>query len=187
MSHSGNSGIGPPSGDTGRNHYRQYEQQQYQQQSRQQYHQPGGDNSHRQHARSPGVEHQYYALRSGELEEHSRRTSSGKYPEENHRRAETEKGRHSSRHSSQYEARSSSQQQPQQTEHRQQQQGYAPTTGQMRSGHLELDSLYSGDSGPVQVNSMNAPNNSTVQCGCENIDCPFCNLMLSVELSLIHI
>ena len=181
MSHSGNSGIGPPSGDTGRNHYRQYEQQQYQQQSRQQYHQPGGDNSHRQHARSPGVEHQYYAQRSGERED-ARRTSSGKYPEENHRRSETEKGRHSSRHSSQSEARSSSHQQPQQTEHRQQQQGYAPTTGQMRSGHLELDSLYSGDSGPVEVNSMNAPNNSTVQCGCENIDCPFCNLMLSVQM-----
>ena len=28
---------------------------------------------------------------------------------------------------------------------------------------------------------MNAPNNSTMQCGCENIDCPFCNLMISVQ------
>ena len=55
-------------------------------------------------------------------------------------------------------------------------------SGQMRSGHVELDSLYGGNSGLVQVNAMNAPNDSTVQCGCENIDCPFCNLMKSVEM-----
>ncbi len=33
----------------------------------------------------------------------------------------------------------------------------------------------------VTVNVVNAPNNSTTQCGCENINCPFCNLMLSIE------
>jgi len=63
-------------------------------------------------------------------------------------------------------------------------QPYAPTTGQFRSGHIEVDTLYSGqDPGQVRVNSMNAPNNSTMQCGCENIDCPFCNLMTSVQMS----
>ena len=57
----------------------------------------------------------------------------------------------------------------------------APTTGQMRSGHIEVDSLYGGGGGPMVVNSMNAPNNSTMQCGCENIDCPFCNQMMSIQ------
>ena len=31
------------------------------------------------------------------------------------------------------------------------------------------------------INVLNAPNSSTLQCGCENITCPFCNLMLSIE------
>jgi len=52
-----------------------------------------------------------------------------------------------------------------------------------KSGHMEINSLYSGDSGQLTVNSMNAPNNSTLQCGCENIDCPFCNQMLSIQMS----
>jgi len=56
----------------------------------------------------------------------------------------------------------------------------APT---YKSGHMEVDSLYSGQSGSLTVNSMNAPNNSTLQCGCENIDCPFCNQMLSIQMS----
>ena len=61
-------------------------------------------------------------------------------------------------------------------------QPYAPITGQFRSGHIVVDTLYSGqDPFSVRVNSMNAPNNSTIQCGCENIDCPFCNLMISVQ------
>jgi hypothetical protein len=48
---------------------------------------------------------------------------------------------------------------------------------------MEVDSLYGGGSGMgMTVNSMNAPNNSTMQCGCENIDCPFCNLMMSVQM-----
>lgn len=54
----------------------------------------------------------------------------------------------------------------------------------IRSGHLELNSLYASNdirTGPITVNLCNAPNNSTVQCGCENISCPFCNLMLSIE------
>lgn len=59
----------------------------------------------------------------------------------------------------------------------------APTTGEIRSGHIEVDTLYGGGAGQLRVNSMNAPNNSTMQCGCENIDCPFCNLMMSVQMS----
>ena len=35
--------------------------------------------------------------------------------------------------------------------------------------------------GELTVNLINAPNDSTLQCGCENINCPFCNLMLSIE------
>ena len=58
----------------------------------------------------------------------------------------------------------------------------APVSGQMRSGHIEVNNLYGGGGGEMVVNSMNAPNNSTMQCGCENIDCPFCNLMLSVQM-----
>ena len=56
-------------------------------------------------------------------------------------------------------------------------------TEQMRSGPMELDSLFGGNSGRVQVNAMNDPNNSTIQCGCENIDCPYCNIMTSIEMN----
>jgi len=170
MSHSGSSGIGPPVGETGRAHYQQYQQSGP-------YH--SGDGSGRQHARSPAVEHhqqQYYGSHSSGEREQARRTVSGKYPEE-YKKTDREKQRQGS-HSSQSSSRHS-----QSDERSAQSQPYAPTTGQMRSGHLELDSLYSGNAGPVEVNSMNAPNNSTVQCGCENIDCPFCNLMLSVQMS----
>ena len=164
MSHSGSSGIGPPAGEHGRTHYQQYGSGQYH----------SGDGKSRQHARSPAVEQhpqqQYYQSSSGEREQ-ARRTASGNYAEE-YKHTGHEKGRKGSSRHSQSDERAAQQVQP-----------YAPTTGQMRSGHLELDSLYSGNSGPVEVNSMNAPNNSTVQCGCENIDCPFCNLMLSVQMS----
>ena len=56
----------------------------------------------------------------------------------------------------------------------------------VRSGHIELDTLYASNNSevgrkPITVNLVNAPNNSTLQCGCENISCPFCNLMLSIE------
>ena len=54
----------------------------------------------------------------------------------------------------------------------------------IRSGHSELNTLYATNdqqTGPITVNLCNAPNNSTLQCGCENINCPFCNLMLSIE------
>ena len=57
------------------------------------------------------------------------------------------------------------------------------STGQMRSGHVELDSLFGGNSGRFQVNAMNDPNNSTIQCGCENIDCPYCNIMTSIGMN----
>lgn len=54
----------------------------------------------------------------------------------------------------------------------------------IRSGHQEFNTLYASNdvvTGPLMVNVLNAPNNSTVQCGCENVNCPFCNLMLSIE------
>ena len=54
----------------------------------------------------------------------------------------------------------------------------------VRSGHQELNTLWASNdvqTGPITVNLCNAPNNSTVQCGCENINCPFCNLMMSIE------
>merc|ERR1719376_274750 len=78
------------------------------------------------------------------------------------------------------------QQQQQQQQLQSRSSSYAPTTGQLRSGHIEVDTLYAGGSGDgreLTVNSMNAPNNSTMQCGCENIDCPFCNQMMSIQMS----
>ena len=56
----------------------------------------------------------------------------------------------------------------------------------IRSGHLDYNTLYAPNdvvTGPMTVNIINAPNDSTVQCGCENINCPFCNLMLSIDLN----
>ncbi len=52
------------------------------------------------------------------------------------------------------------------------------------SGHQDLQTLYAtndSQTGPITVNVVNAPNTSTIQCGCENVNCPFCNLMLSIE------
>ena len=56
----------------------------------------------------------------------------------------------------------------------------------VRSGHLELDTIFASNDSevgrqPITVNVVNAPNNSTVQCGCDNINCPFCNLILSIQ------
>ena len=56
----------------------------------------------------------------------------------------------------------------------------------LRSGHIEYATLWASNDSqigrqPMTVNVVNAPNNSTLQCGCENISCPFCNLMLSIE------
>ncbi|XP_023326312.1 uncharacterized protein LOC111699809 [Eurytemora carolleeae] len=39
---------------------------------------------------------------------------------------------------------------------------YSGSSG-FKTGHMEVNSLYSGDSGSLTVNSMNAPNNSTLQ------------------------
>ncbi|XP_023320127.1 serine/threonine-protein kinase fray2 [Eurytemora carolleeae] len=53
----------------------------------------------------------------------------------------------------------------------------------VRTGHMEYDTLYASnerETGELTVNSINAPNESTLQCGCENINCPFCNLMMSI-------
>lgn len=54
----------------------------------------------------------------------------------------------------------------------------------IRSGHSELNTLFASNdvvTEPITVNVCNAPNNSTVQCGCDNINCPFCNIMISIE------
>ena len=58
----------------------------------------------------------------------------------------------------------------------------------VRSGHLELNPLWASNDSkvgrqPVSVNMVNAPNASTIQCGCDMIGCPMCNLMLSIEKS----
>jgi len=127
----------------------------------------------RYEVRSFNVEQNYYDSNAGKVEATSRNSYqvSAKHPEQ-HRKPMTEAPDGRSRYTNS-NGRSDG-------AHVERQ--YRPTTGQMRSGHVELDSLYSGSSAPVQVNAMNAPNNSTIQCGCENIDCPFCNLMLSVEM-----
>ena len=184
MSHSGSSGVGPPGGEAGRSRHPQYAYGPYH----------TGDGAERHQGRSQNVEQHYYAPRGGEREE-LRRTVSGKYPEEYKKNANDKgkQGRQSytdgrpppegggrvggggSRYVDTYSSSRSAQPKVEGP--------YAPTTGQIRSGHLELDSLYSGESGSVQVNSMNAPNNSTVQCGCENIDCPFCNQMMSIQMT----
>lgn len=54
----------------------------------------------------------------------------------------------------------------------------------VRSGHIEFDTLWASNdvqTNQPTINVLNAPNSSTLQCGCENITCPFCNLMLSIE------
>lgn len=56
----------------------------------------------------------------------------------------------------------------------------------VRSGHIELDTIFASNDSevgrqPITVNVVNAPNNSTVQCGCDNINCLFCNLILSIQ------
>lgn len=56
----------------------------------------------------------------------------------------------------------------------------------VRSGHMDYNTLYATneqETGDLTVNLINAPNDSTLQCGCENINCPFCNLMMSIGSS----
>ena len=177
------SGTGPPGEHTGYSHHHQYTSAQYH----------TGDRSERHQGRSTAASAPHCAARARERED-TRRNASGKYSEE-YKHSGTDKEKHvryhqsegrpppeggamfgggGSGHSDTYNSSRSD------LPHLYR--PYAPMTGQMRSGHLELDSLYGGPSEPVQVNSMNAPNNSTVQCGCENIDCQFCNLMLSMQM-----
>lgn len=40
---------------------------------------------------------------------------------------------------------------------------YTPVVLSLNSFNVQVDSLYSGESGSLTVNSMNAPNNSTLQ------------------------
>lgn len=186
MSSSGSSGIGPPGGDSRRSHHQQYAPGHYQTEY--------AADGHR--GRPATSEQQYYGPRTGARED-TRRTATGMYSEEP-RKSGSEKSKQARHNQSDGRSppdgggggggggsgrhgdtsyKSSRPTQPPPIEG-----SYAPTTGQMRSGHLEIDSLYSGSADAIQVNSMNAPNNSTVQCGCENIDCPFCNLMMSVQM-----
>jgi len=54
----------------------------------------------------------------------------------------------------------------------------------VRSGHLEFQTLYATndmETPSFVVNTLGAPNDSTLVCGCENVSCPFCNLVLSIR------
>ena len=116
--------------------------------------------------RSFNVGQSYYDSNAGKVDSTRRNSSqiSEKYPEQ-HRQLKTEAPDGRNRYYNSNATSSEAQIERQ----------YRPTGGQMRT-------LYGGTLDAVKVNAMNAPNNSTTQCGCENIDCPFCNLMLSVEM-----
>ncbi|XP_023346444.1 uncharacterized protein LOC111715363 [Eurytemora carolleeae] len=52
------------------------------------------------------------------------------------------------------------------------------------SGHQDFQSLYATNdmvTPSFTVNRLGAPNNSTVMCGCDNINCPFCNIVQSIR------
>jgi len=52
------------------------------------------------------------------------------------------------------------------------------------SGHQDFNSLYAANDTEQQsftVNTLGAPNNSTTVCGCDNINCPFCNIVMSMR------
>merc|ERR1712223_2080708 len=105
------------------------------------------------------------------------------HPQQQHYQQQHQQQQHHQQQQQQQSSRRKHQEQPRGQLNQRQHQA-AGVTGEYRSGHIEVDTLY-GQQGaaPLQVNSMNAPNNSTMQCGCENIDCPFCNLMMSVQMS----
>lgn len=51
------------------------------------------------------------------------------------------------------------------------------------SGHKDFNSLYASNDTVQQsftVNILGAPNDSTTTCGCDNIYCPFCNLVKNI-------
>lgn len=135
------------------------------------HHQPqqpggGGQATHRSHS-----QHQQYYQQQAQLQQQQQPQQQQHHQQQQHQQ------QRSSKH----------QQAPQQQPRAHQaaaRQVASGVTGEYRSGHIEVDSLYGGQSGQqLQVNSMNAPNNSTMQCGCENIDCPFCNQMMSIQMS----
>lgn len=85
-------------------------------------------------------------------------------------RQKEKSGKKLSRKSSQLDATANyllhqAEQQKQQQQHHQQQQHY------MQQAMAQ------------QINSMNAPNQSTTQCDCGDDSCPFCNLMLNMEMT----
>lgn len=57
----------------------------------------------------------------------------------------------------------------------------------VRSGHQDIGTLYAPNNVTypenISINLVNAPDNSTMQCGCGHINCPLCNLMMSLELT----
>ncbi len=57
----------------------------------------------------------------------------------------------------------------------------------VRSGHQSIRTLYEANNvvypESFSINLMNAPDNSTTQCDCGHINCPFCNLMMNLELT----
>jgi len=61
----------------------------------------------------------------------------------------------------------------------------------IRSGHKEIERIFSSEEDneserkSFQLNQLNCPNLSTVQCGCGLINCPCCNLMMNLEMTEI--
>merc|ERR1712183_8210 len=141
--------------------------------------------------RSPHQPHQPARMSSGGRGEQEPRRHHSKEDDHKHRRKKGEKQVLDPKYAAYHQQQQSAyhyqlQQQQQQQQQRQRQashQTYAASNSGFKSGHLEVNSLYSGDSGSIKVNAMNAPNDSTLQCGCENIECPFCNQMLSIQMS----
>jgi len=56
--------------------------------------------------------------------------------------------------------------------------------GIVQSGHLEFQSLYATNdmvTPSFTINRLGAPNDSTMMCGCDNISCPFCNIVENIK------
>ena len=56
------------------------------------------------------------------------------------------------------------------------------------SGYPGFETVYARNESTVlrqavTVNVVNAPNDSTLQCGCENINCPLCNFNLNLQFT----
>jgi len=70
--------------------------------------------------------------------------------------------------------------------------GLNPSSSDLRSntiisGHQNIGTLFAPNNmtypESISINLLNAPGDSTVQCDCGHINCPFCNLMMNLELT----